>query len=110
MLLELVVHLVRSPSLWSRDGSWSGRGSGRLSLRRRVVQEMTVADVRLLRCLAIDCLVIGWSVVGNLVIGRWCRVGGGLRRGVVPVSHDVGKHRVVVETVGPLPTVGIVHV
>gem|GEM_PF-5637146 len=48
----------------------------------------------------------GFFVAGCL-IGRGPR--GGLRRSIVPVSHDVGEHRVMVETVGRLPAVGIVH-
>src|SRR5665647_1746127 len=56
------------------------------------------------------CLVLGRPDIGCRVLDPGHSRSHGLRCVVVQVSHDVGEYRVVVEPVGGVPGVRIVHV
>jgi hypothetical protein len=72
VLLVLVVDLVRSPSLWSRDGVWlAGRGRHRWWVGWPVVAGgWLLIGGPVIGGLVIGGLVIGCLVIGNVVAGR----------------------------------------
>jgi len=101
VLLVAVVHLVCPPGLWRRKGLWvAGRGQP-----RRLVDARAILTWRQISCGLINRLVVGGRTFDPGPFGTL-----GLRCFVVQVSHDLGEYRIMVEPVGRVPGVGIVHV